>query len=249
MQSGAKIVAPLMINILSNFHCTGGRANRVQLGANFYTMRTKIETQFEQPELKPNRHNFPDVIFPDGRVMVYDEILEIYKDAPAGYSRNDMLPFPAGDIMVMPYVDNIPTIDQLNRRKIHLRLQWIEFLSALLQITLIIVLVLAVIGAIGYLWQVIRAFGENGAPRIAELTGVAIGNILAVIMYILAGVVILFGLGSFIQHLMKSNTSGSFTASGAGDQATGGGANQNININIAGRDFSGGNDPAQKIIN
>jgi len=124
-----------------------------------------------------------------------------------------------------------------------------EFLSAVLQLSVIIVLILASIGAIGYLWQVIRAFGENGAPRIAELTGVAIGNILAVIMYILSGIVILIGVGSFIQHLMKPNTSGSFTASGAGDQANTGGANQNININISGRDFSGGNDPAQKIIN
>lgn len=250
VQCGAKIIAPLRINILSKFRCTVYSANTGQPGAKNYTMHTNQGQRIdEQQALKPNRKNFPDVIFPDGRVMVYNEILEVYTDAPAGYSRNDMLPFAAGEIKVVPYPDDIPTLEQLNRRKQQLRVQWMEFLSAVLQCAVIIVLILASVGAIGYLWQVIKEFGRTGAPRVAELTGVAIGNILAVIMYILAGVVIFFGLLSFFQHLAKSNTSGSFATSGGNDQASAGGANQNININIAGRDFSGGDNPAQKIIN
>lgn len=251
MQHGAKIVAPLKTNILSNFRCTVSSANTVQPGAKFYTMHTKFNANhFDDGAFtqKPTRHNFPDVLFPDGRVMVYDEILELYVDAPVGYKRTDMIPFIAGEIQVIPHIDTVPTDDQLRRHKEQIKLQWIGFASWISQIAMLIGVVLGAIAAGGYVWQAIRAFGENGAPRVAELAGVAIGNILAVIMYILAGVVILFGLGSFIQHLMKSNTSGSFTAYGAGDQATAGGANQNININIAGRDFSGGNDPAQQII-
>jgi hypothetical protein len=175
--------------------------------------------------------------------------LEVYTDAPAGYSRNDILPFSAGEIQVVPYFDDIPTIEQLNRRKQQLRIEWMEFLSAVSQLAVIVILILASVGAIGYLWQVIKEFGRTGAPRVAELTGVAIGNILAGMMYILAGIVMFFGLMSFIQHLKKSNASGSFATSGAGDQENTGGANQNININIAGRNFSGGDNPAQKIIN
>lgn len=215
------------------------------MNKNFDPVETEIIT-------KPSRHNFPDVIFPDGRVMVYDEILEKYIDAPADYMRTDVMPFVAGEIKVIPYIDNIPTDEQLRRRREHIRVQWLVFGSFIAQSALVIGVVLAAFAAGGYLWQVIRAFGQNGAPRVAELTGLAIGHILSIVLYILAGIVIVFALISFFGSLRNSGGMTYQPAAGGGVGGGGdygaGGANQNININIAGRDFSGGNDPAQKII-
>lgn len=201
---------------------------------------------------KPARHNFPDVMFPDGRMMIYDDILEKYVDAPFGYNRTDIMPFIAGEIKVIPYFENAPTDDQLRRHKEHIKLQWIGFASWLSQIALLIGVVLAAFAAGGYLWQIIRVFGKTGAPRIAELTGAAIGNILAVVMYVFAAIVGGFMLMSFFGSLRKGSPEGEYqpTSPGTGTrQDYGGGGGQNISINIAGRDFSGGNDPAQQIIN
>lgn len=255
MQHGAKIVAPLKTNILSNFRCTVSSANTVQPGAKFYTMHTKFNANhFDDGAFtqKPTRHNFPDVLFPDGRVMVYDEILELYVDAPVGYKRTDMIPFIAGEIQVIPHIDTVPTDDQLRRHKEQIKLQWIGFASWISQIAMLIGVVLGAIAAGGYVWQVIRAFGENGAPRVAELTGAAIGHILAVVLYLAAAVVGGFMLMSFFGSLRKGSTEPEYqSASGYGTGTRpdyGGGAKQNIVVNIAGRDFSGGNDPAQQII-
>ena len=214
------------------------------------------ETHFDDGAFtqKPTRHNFPDVIFPDGRVMIYDDILELYKDAPAGYKRTDMIPFAAGEIQVIPYFDTIPTDDQLRREKESIRLRWIGFASWIAQMSMVIGIILGAFAAGGYVWQVIRAFGENGAPRIAALTGEALGNILAGVMYVLAVIVGGFALWAFLGSLRKGSTEMTYEPASTGTGGTrqdygGGGANQNININIAGRDFSGGNDPAQQIIN
>jgi len=189
---------------------------------------------------------FPDIRFPDGKMMVWDYSVGKYMDAPVGYERTDVSPFVMGNVYVFPYPGDlyIPTDDELKRRKRHIELQWWEtllWMRYVLRGGAISAAILAVVWAGGYVVESIKVFRIYGAPKVAA----AFGDILSVIMYLLAAAVGLLLLASFLKGA-KENVSFAPTPGAA---PTSPAMDQNIQINIGGQQFAAGGDPAQKFTN
>ena len=211
-------------------------------GANFEQIQTA--EQFKEPEqAQPVSKMFPDLRFPDGRMMVWDYDKAEYKNAPNGYERNDVSPFVMGNVYVFPYPGDyyIPTDDELKRRKRHIDLQWWEtmlWMRHLLRAMAVTGCVLATFWAIGYIIEAIKVFGTVGAPKVAA----AFGDVLAVLVYVFFAAVAVLLFASFMK--------------GAKDQIVkpiipekGPTMDQTISINIGGQQFQPGSDAAQKFTN
>ena len=194
---------------------------------------------------------FPDIRFPDGRMMVWDYAVAKYVDAPGGYERTDVVPIQMGHILIFPYQQAYqpapPTIEEINRHRQHMLNEWMQtlrWLRHVVKFTTISLGIVAVLTFGGYAWQVIRAFGANGAPAVAA----AVGDVISYLVYILAGGILLFFIGAVLVPTMFKRNVQDFTPDQQTPATGGGGDNQQININIF-KNFNPGDDAAQRFTN
>lgn len=215
-------------------------------------MQTNFENHMPPPgETKEAAHNYPDIMFSDGRMMCWDVPTAKYQPAPVGYlpatrgvQMGDMVFFPvAGAEFVGFYPGGDPVADAKQQAQI----QWIKTLGHLRWVAMFggIGVVCVIIKAVaGYLMGTVAAFTAHGAPLVAT----AVGNVVSVLLWGIGIFIACFFFYSIVMPSLMYARTNIPTDPGTPhtDKA---GAKQGATVNINVNQYAGDVDNAQNFIN